>query len=65
MQIAVLGGAAHFSRGPEFWECRRGPGARVEKIGVEVLHHVILTADHHAVAPIQSPTRPPLVPTST
>ena len=54
MQITLLGGSSDLLPAG----CARNvPNARCErrKDRIEMFHHVLLTADHHAVAALQSP----------
>src|SRR5215467_12291920 len=54
MQITMLGGSSDLLS----TRCARnvpGAGRERRKNGIEMLHHVLLTSDHHAVASFQSP----------
>ena len=55
MQIALLGRAAELLAARRARDVCRCRGPALAKIGSSCLNHVVLAADHHAVAALQSP----------
>src|SRR5262252_3444634 len=54
MQITLLGGASNFFPPRRAWDVTHAWG-QTGKDGIEVLDHLLFAANHHAVAPLQTP----------